>query len=246
LVVLHNNTTNTLLDKAKDFENTHKWLEAADYYQKAFNSVAKEKDLLNIFKIQEKISYCYNRAILQAETNMEEQKFRTHAIQTFKKELNFLLKEITENNQILIKHTNALIAFYQSWLETNPKTKTELLDKSCNLENQALNALEKIGDHYLIGRICVNLLEYNQFRLWLASEWTEHEKIIKKGVNLSEKAIHALSKHGTEHEQATAYNIATWYYSWSERLGVSKEKKIQLNKKFQEYSKKAFTTKLCL
>ena len=60
-----------LKEKAKELKKKYKWLQAAEFYKKAFESSLNNKNLLEASEFQEKVGFCFYRAALQAKNKIE-------------------------------------------------------------------------------------------------------------------------------------------------------------------------------
>ncbi|MCJ7614784.1 hypothetical protein MUO71_08505, partial [Candidatus Bathyarchaeota archaeon] len=230
----------SLLNKAKEMEKKYEWLQATELYKKASDLVLKEKDPLKAAELQEQNGFCFYRAALQTQTNIEFRKLLKRAIQAYEKESKILEEIMEEDSQIRIKHANALAAYVRSWLETSPLKRKELLSKWWFLENQVLSTYVCVGDLHSVGRVCNDLIEYSNYnRYWLASDYSETSKMVNEGITLAEKSIKILSKLDDNYELARAYCFASWYYSWSKSLWETEDNIVKYVQKCQDYAKKA-------
>jgi KaiC/GvpD/RAD55 family RecA-like ATPase len=228
------------LKKAKEHEKRYEWLQAAECYKKAFDSIVDEKDAIGAVDFQEKIAFSLFRAAFQSETNTEFKERMKLAIQAYKKEIKILETSKEKNKQVKIKHAEASVAYTRSWLEENPKKRKKLLDEWWTLGKQVLEAHESAGDTHSVGLVCTDLIEFSQYtRVWL-SNFSEEVMLEKEAIRLSEKAIHALSKSNDYYQLARAYCFASiWYSSLVHEAPEYRDKQPQLIQRGYDYSKKA-------
>lgn len=78
------------MKKAKELEKKYEWLQAAKIYPKASSVILKNNDLSKAAGLHEKMGFCFYRASLQAQTNIEFRKLLKQAIQAYKKESKIL------------------------------------------------------------------------------------------------------------------------------------------------------------
>jgi hypothetical protein len=194
----------SFLKQATDLEGKYEWLLATKLYNKASDLALEQKDSLEAAELEEKKGYCFYRASLQAESNPEFITRMEQAIQTYEREVR-ILEESEEINQAKVFHVKALISYMQSWLETSPFKKKELLEASVTLEGKALSEYERINDLYLIGKTCNNLNEYLFKLFWIDQNPFERKKRITEMLRLAKKAIKALSNQNNNYELAKAY-----------------------------------------
>ena len=71
------------MEKAKGHEKKYEWLWAIDYYEKAVDLAVKRK-LSMAAELHEKIGFCYNKAALQASTNIVFKKHLKRSIRVYK------------------------------------------------------------------------------------------------------------------------------------------------------------------
>ena len=226
-----------LLEKAKGLEKKYEWLQASDYYKKAVDLALKMKQLSMAAEMYEKIGFCYYKAAFQAPTNIVFKKHLKRSILAYRKERKYLLEAKTENNELRIKHVNALIEYARAGLVEGFKEKKKLTTKWWILENEVLTSYENIGKLDLVGKICNDLIYFMGWRFWLASSPTETEKIGNECIELAEKAIKIYSKLEDNCELARAYACASWYYS-QVFSGKFPEKTRQYAKKALKIAKK--------
>ena len=228
----------SLLNQAKELEKKYEWIQAAEIYRKASNLALKETDSSEVPDLIDQIGFCYFRAAFQAQTNTTFRERLNLAIQAYENEIQ-IRKERKEKNQARIKQAQASAIYTQSWLEKNVQKKKMLLDKWRNLEKQALEEYESIGDIHSIGVICTDLIEFSQYtRLWLTdySEWVEMEQ---EALSLAEKAIQSLSKTENDYEMARAYCFASFWLSMLHVAPEFMKERIRLIQKCRDYSTKA-------
>ena len=203
-VALLDGALGPLLNTAKELEKKYMWLQATKIYSKASDLALEEKDSLKAAELDEKSGYCFYRASLQAESNPEFIGRMEQAILGYEREVR-ILKESKEANQAKVFHAKALISYMQSWLETSPFKKKELLEASCILENKALSEYERVNDLHLIGKTCNQLNEYLFKLFWIDQNPTEKRKRRIEIHRLAKKAIKALSNQNDNYELAKAY-----------------------------------------
>jgi len=237
---LNDNILEPLLKKAKKLEKKYEWLQAGKCHQKAADLAIAKNETLTAADLTERVGYCFYRASLQAQSNSEFKKIIKQSILAYEKE--FELLEGIENEKCKLKrlHAEALAHYARSWYENNPKEIRKLLDRWWNLEKQVLEACERSGNIYSVGRTCNDLLEYSGFdRFWLASNFLEHKEMHEECLNLSEKAIQIFSKLDDKYELSRAYLYSVWYYEFSRSYEEDEEKIIQISQKCQQRLNKA-------
>jgi hypothetical protein len=237
---LQNETLEPLLKKAKEHEKLYEWLQAAECYKKAFDSIVDEKDVIGAVDFQEKIAFSLFKAAFQSETNTEFKKRMKLAIQAYKKEITILETSKEKNKQVKIKQAEASVAYTRSWIEENPKKRKKLLDEWWTIGNQVLEAYESAGEFHSVGLVCTDLIEFSQYtRVWL-SNFSEEVMLEKEAIRLAEKAIHALSKSNDYSQLARAYCFASIYYcAHAHEAAEFRDKRPQLMQRGYDYSKKA-------
>ena len=229
----------SLLNKAKSSEKKYEWLQAADVYSKVIDLV-EEKDVLKAAEFEENMGFCFYKAAFQAQDNKEFRKRLEQAMLAYEKEIKLLEKTKQKSCHSKSDHAHALLAYTQSWHQTNPEQKKELLSKWWVYENRVLAEYETAGDFYSIGKTCNDLMEYSNYdRMWLVSNYSELEEYSKQGIILAEKAIKALIKTNDLVELTRAYFMASWFYSWSDMIWASEQKVMLYLQKCQDYANKA-------
>ncbi|MCW3997640.1 MAG: hypothetical protein NWF10_03620 [Candidatus Bathyarchaeota archaeon] len=222
-------------------EKKYKWLEAADFYEKALDLALKMEDFLKTAKLSEQLAFCFFRAALQAQTNEEFKRRMKLTIRTYEKAVKLFEMVEKDGKRAKINHSKAMVAYSSFWLAKNPSKKKDLLDEWWKLEIEALKDYEEAGDHLSVGRICNNLSEGSAQRINFASDWLKLEKRIEEGFSYGEKAIMVLAKVGEEHELATAYCWTSFCYVVALWYRVMEDRRGEFGKKCLNYSRKALT-----
>ena len=239
-IVLQKGNLESLLDRAKELEKKYEWLQAAEFYKKAADLVLAENDLFKAADLNEKMGFCYYRAALQAQSNIEFRKTLKSSIKAYQEESKLLGGIENEECHIKRIHADALTAFVKSSYEKDLKAIKRLQDKWWTLENQVVKAYERSDDLHSAGRICNDLLEYSTFdRYWLASTFKEHNEIRKESLVLTEKAIRIFSDLDDKYELSRAYLYMVWYYGFAEYYEEDENKLIKIGQKCQQMLNKA-------
>ena len=183
------------MNKAKELERKYEWFQAANYYERASELKLNDNDFSIFANCLEKEAFCYYRAAFQVQTNKEFEECLKLADQTCRNEITFLLNFLKDDNHIRIRKAEASIFYIQSWYETNPKNRKELLTTWWALESQILKRYEALEDLQSIGKLCNDMLEYTTYnRNWLTSNHSELKEIVEECNILIQKAIHANSQ----------------------------------------------------
>jgi len=237
---MHDGTLKSLLNKTKELEKKYEWLQAAESYKKASGLIVDEKDVLKAADLIERIGFCFYKASLQAESNVEFRRILKSSILAYKKESKLLEGVENEEGRVKRIHTDALTSYARSWYETEPETIRKLLDKWWTLEKQVLEAYERSGDLHSVGRTCNDLIEYSTFdRYWLASNFLEQKEIQKESLILAERAIKIFSSLDDKYELSRAYLSICWYYGFSQGFEEDENKLIQISQRSKDFANKA-------
>jgi len=229
-----------LLNEAKELEKRYDWLDAVDFYEKAFGLALKMEDFLKAAEIREQTGFCFFRAALQAETHEDFRSRMKLAAGTYDNAAQLFEKVEEEDKRAKINHSKAMAAYASYWLAADPSKKRELLDECRRLEKEVLKDYEEAGDSLGYGKVCNNLLEIcGIHRFWLVLNWQELEGIIEEASDFGEKAIAALSEAGDDYELACAYSWTSWCYGSALWLRALKEKMMEIVEKCFSYSEKA-------
>ncbi len=240
MAVLHNANTASILNRAKEREKKYEWLQAAKDYKKASELLLEAKDFSEAAELEERAGFSFYRAAMQAKTNAEFRSVVKQAILAYEKEAKLLEGANREEWQVKIDHANAMAAYVRSWCATDPNKVKALLDEWWTLENQVLEAHERIGNSHSVGVVCTDLIQFSRYtRLWLSTH-SEQVKLQKEAQSLAEKAIQALSKSRDNYELARAYCFASILPpGQSPEAPELRDKRRQIRKKPYEYSEKA-------
>jgi hypothetical protein len=116
-------SVDALFSQAKEREKAYDWLEAAEFYRKASNSVS-ETDSLKRGEFHEKIGYSYFRAACQADSVEEFKERMRRSAESYDKAAE-LLENVESARGLYCK---ALARYSDSWFVEAPSQKKELLD----------------------------------------------------------------------------------------------------------------------
>jgi len=239
-LVLPNGSLTSLLDKAKELEKSYDWMGASELYAKACELCLQTGDSPKAAGLIERVGFCFYRAAFQAQTDDEFRERMKQSIQAYEKEIQILGQTNQADGQVRINQAKALLAYTQSRYETSPQKRRELLDGWWALEHQVLEAWEKAGDSYSVGRTCNDLIEFWIYDMdWLIKESSKEQLQIDELKKVAEKAIRILSKLDDDYELARAYCFATWHYSWVEWESLSANETNLFRQKCTKYSKEA-------
>jgi hypothetical protein len=215
-------------------------VEAAKLHEQAAKSFLGKKMVKKAAEIREQMGFCFYRAALQAETHNDFRSRMKLAAGAYERAAELFEKVEEEGKRAKINHSRAMAAYASSWLVADPSKKRELLDEGWRLEKEVLKNYEETGDRLGYGTVCNELLEgCLNYRLWLASNWPELERMIEERFSYGEKAIVALSEVGDNYELARAYCWTSWYYAWAVWFRALEEKREEFGQKCLSYSKNA-------
>ena len=230
----------SILGKAEELENKYEWLQAAEFYRKAYELARKAKDTLKLAELWAKMGFCYCKAALQADTPEQFQSRMRESQKAYQASLDFLLKSPGREMNPMTCHSKAMVAYTGLWFAKDMLEKRTLSDEWWNLKNEALGIHEKANDLLAVGKTCNDLMQgSHDQRIFDALDWLEFTKIAEQCFCLGEKAIAVLLEVGNEYELARAYCWTSWYYSFFvSTSGYTKLRK-GFAEKSLEYSNKA-------
>ena len=235
---LQNNTLEPLLNNAKDREKKYEWLQAVEYYEKASSISLKDKEFVKAAQFQEGLGYCCFRAALQADIAEDFSNRILLAKEAYEKAVEFYQKTKEPGKKVLVTNSNAMIAFYASFLEPIQSKKNKLLHEWWNLKKEVLKTYNKVGDLLALAKSCNDLLLSANFDL-IWSERSKQKKMVKELVNYGEKAIEILSGVGSKYDLAWAYGLTSLYYGLLHYLKKMEDRREEDRKKSLNYIKKA-------
>ncbi|TET66031.1 hypothetical protein E3J49_00155 [Candidatus Bathyarchaeota archaeon] len=233
-----NITTEKLLERAKGQEKKHGWLYAVWSYEQALHSVAETGSFAA--ETWQRIGFCYERASRQAEDLEEFTKLRRHAVEAYQEAAKLFEKIGNVTNVGKSAQCNALAEYTCSWLASTPTEKAKMLDECRAFASKALQAFHSAGEELNYGKTCNLLLLCLFERLYVASTHKEKQIIAQEGLQLSNKAMPAMSKVGDKSELLRAYSIASlhnWYVA--DIVSEREEERKELGDLCVSYSDKA-------
>ena len=237
---MNNTSLESLLIKAKELEHKYEWLQAAKSYKKISELIEKEKHLLKLVALHEQMGFCFYKAALRANNNVEFRNLMELSNQSYEKELKILKEIKKENQKVKIIYVKARIAYTNAWLEITPVNKRIFLSKWWAYEKQLLEIYEKMGNLYSVGKTCNDIVQLSVYdHFFIVASGLEKRTIYEECLKLAEKAIKILSSCNDDYELARAYCFAGWYYSFSNFFTESVDTVLKLNQKCQDYLIKA-------
>ena len=236
---LQNGTLESFLNQAKEKEKKYEWLQATEFYKKAFDQKSMTRDVFKATELQEKLGYCYFRAALQAKQPEQSRKRMNLAIKAHETAVG-LVKNIEEKYaKAKLNHNKGWIVFLTSWLESDVFIKKILLDKWWKIETD-YSKIYSLADSQFIGKIYNDLLELSAVdRFHVGNDHQEWRKMLKECLIMGEKTIKLLSKEDNVYELCRAYCWTSWYYGFSSLYNLIENDKEKVDTKSREYSKKA-------
>ena len=226
------------MNNAKDREKKYEWLQAVEYYEKASSISLKDKEFVKAAQFQEGLGYCCFRAALQADIAEDFSNRILLAKEAYEKAVEFYQKTKEPGKKVLVTNSNAMIAFYASFLEPIQSKKNKLLHEWWNLKKEVLKTYDKAGDLLALAKSCNDLLLSANFDL-IWSERSKQKKMVKELVNYGEKAIEILSGVGSKYDLAWAYGLTSLYYGLLHYLKKMEDRREEDRKKSLNYIKKA-------
>ena len=236
-MVVLNDKLEPLLKKAKQQEKKYEWLQAAKFYKKASDFNIKDKDTLNLAKLQEQIGFCYFKAAFQSQSNNQFKKRIKQAILIYKKATSLFQNTKDIRGVVKADNSKAMVAYIKSWLEVDVSKKSVFLEEWWTLKSKLLEFHKREGNQLAIARTCNDMMEGSADCLsWLESNWKNTLKKRETLTTLGEKTIIILSKERDNYELARAYCWTSFYYV----IGVAGQEKNELTiRKALTYAKKA-------
>jgi hypothetical protein len=231
--------TNAQLEKAKEYERTYEWFEAARCYEQLL--VSSPENASFIGDTWEKIGFCYACASRQAENTDEFVKLRQSAVEAYRCSAKALENKETLENQGKKAQRKAVADFVGSWLAFTPAEKKVTLDECLKLGKESLEKYKAATDEVGYGKMCNDLLLCFFERLYIASDWRELKNLTQEAVNSGLDAINALSKLADKGGLLCAYSTASllnWYAAnFTEQEERARKELVQRS---LDYSEKAF------
>ena len=245
LVDLQGRNLESQIEKATEHEKKYEWLQAVECYRKASELVLAEKNVLRAADLNEKTSFCYYRAALQATNNNQFISRIEKAIYFRSSAVGYLQKISDKNIEGRMFNSKAMIRYYESWLEAESLKRIALLNEWWNLKTKALKVFEVMGDKIAVAKICNDMMEGSvDCRFWLGSTKEDSLKIRMELISLGDYAIEILEENEDVYELARAYCWTSWCcLTFSSNLDVEEEivnKGIAYAKKAIEYSQKTY------
>jgi hypothetical protein len=200
------------LEKAKGYERTYEWCEAARCYEQSLLSGPKKASFIG--DIWEKIGFCHTCASRQAESADEFVKLRQLAVEAYRCSASALENEDTLENQGKKAQRKAVAEFVSSWLAPTPAEKKAILDECLKIGKESFEKFKICADEMNCGKIYNDLLLCFFEKLYIASDWRELKNLAQEAVNYGLDAINALSKLADKAELLSAYSTASllnWY-----------------------------------
>jgi len=238
LIALQGNSSESLLEEAKNLEKKYEWLHAAEFYKQVFASMEKDGHSAEVANFCERLGYSLFRAALQATTNEQFQSRMLQAANANEKAATLYQKSINEKSAAKSISYQAKAIYARSWIETDPVRKRDLLDQWWSLNSKAIEIFDRIGDHIAVAQTCNDMMEGSwDCRYWVAQNWSESAKIRKELISLGEKALGILSNTSDTHELARTLCWLSCFYA-SHNVTILEEKK-EIVETALAYSKKA-------
>jgi hypothetical protein len=207
-----------VFSKAKELEKKYDWLAAADFYHKALSFALRKKDFLKAGEIHARIGFCFCRAALQAETNKDFKKRTFLAIEAYEKAVEEYGK-VKETRDVLAKtqRCRARIAYVSSRLSKNVAERRQFLDKCWGLTKESMKNFRETGKNLQYGVVLNELLECLLDRYDIEQNWSNRKKILREGLDYSEKAIATFEELADKYELTRAYYLTSLHCFWAAR-----------------------------
>ena len=238
MIALQDINLEALLNKAKENEKKYEWFQASKIYEEAVDIALTIKNILEVARIQEQMGYSFFRSALQASTNKQFQHRMLQAVEAYRNTSKFFQKINDERYSAKVITSQAKAVYASSWIETDPAKKRDLLNEWWNLNSNALELFEKIGDKLAIATTCNDMMEGSMdCRYWTFPNWKESKKFRDELLSLGERALKILSKTNEAHQLARTYCWLSNYYVMN-NISVAETKK-EFRVKGYVYVKKA-------
>ncbi|UCH32265.1 MAG: hypothetical protein JSV05_02470 [Candidatus Bathyarchaeota archaeon] len=219
-----NQSLRLVLAQAKEKEKEYDWFSAVKCYSEAQTNVLARKGFWKAGDIQERISFCFHRAAMQAKRKKEFRERMGLAVEASRRAREFYEKSSSKQSKPRKLRCDAAIKYYNYWLTANPEEKKQLLDDCLELEGKALSKFLDAGKSVEYVRT------YNEFslvffcRVFLEKRRETLKSILEEGLEWGEKAIDMFAKGdpllaGTFITLATCLSDAGYYLvSESEKI----------------------------
>jgi len=199
-----------ILGKAAENEKQYEWLGAAEFYGKAL-SLMPGASPLKLGQVQERLSYAFYRAAMQAESVTEFRDRMSQSVAHYEeaKESYEKMSEPGKTSRVL--RCDATIAYIGYWLASEVPEKKRLLEDCWRLAKESLKAFKEAGDALEYGKTYNQLS--NSVVLGFCLEWDfqAREKLMREAVEHGEQAIKFLSALEEPCGLARAYAKTAFY-----------------------------------
>jgi len=193
-----------ILKRAKDLETKCDWMEAAQSYRKASESLS-EKDFFTRGRINEYVGYSLFRGAMQAETHDEfEQRMRQAAVSYENAKVSYSKADNAQKEPVMLR-CDAMIAYVGYWLAPNAAEKKKSIDRCWELAQRSLETLAPANEPGEYGKTYNQLVDAAFFAFFLEWSFQAREKMMRKAEELGERAINFLSTSKDDGELARAY-----------------------------------------
>ena len=228
----------SLLEKANELEKRYEWLQATEFYEKAFAYNLKSNYFFRAAEIQAKMGFCYFKSAFQATQKSQFNKRIRLAVHAYEKAANHFGNSENEKKVMKVDNSKAMIAYTNSWLELDYSKTQKFLNEWWSLKSKVLKAHEKADDKFGLAKTCNDMMEGSiACRFWLGSNWKKSKRIRQELISLGERAISILTEIENKYELARAYCWTCYYYLVNNV--VIADVKTDESKKGIVYSKKA-------
>ena len=227
-----------ILGKAAEREREYDWLGAAEFYGKALNLVS-ETDSLKMGEVQERVSYAFYRAAMQAESVTEFRDRMSQSVACYEKAKEFYEKMSEPGKTPRIPRCDAMIAYIGYWLALEAREKKRLLDECWKLTKDSLKAFDEAGDALEYGKTYNQLSSSVVFGFCLEWDFQAREKLMREAVEHGEQAIKFLSVLEDIRELAKAYAKTAFYLGVFDYFFLDVDEREKDRQKAQDYWQKA-------
>ncbi len=209
--------------KAKEYEQSYKWLLAYQSYKKTLASVIRRGKEGDAGPISRNMGYCLYRSAFQAK-NLADFKQRLRlASEAYHQSDRFFQESGKDEPRARAAHCRAFAAYLESWLENDLEGRKWKLKECWKLQKEALRNLEKAENASAFGTACNNLMLFLIALLEIEWDAESREEVIESALEYGEKGIAVLSEIRNKHQLAEALVLASYIHgnaAFSRKLRV--------------------------
>lgn len=200
----------SLLTRAEELERDYDWRGASETYCKAIVLVPT-KEFLRLGNIAESAAHAWHRYAFQAETGEEFRGRIADAIAQYAKAKEAFGKLESNSSISWLRRCDAMNAYLESWSVTDPAERKRLLYVSWSSAKDSMNAFEEARNYPEL-RKTNNLLTFAvSIGYAYLADPRSREKLIREGLEYSEKAIKSQMDGEDRQEIARALVTASYY-----------------------------------